>query len=83
MRASSSSLHHRARSEAPSDFLYDAEKSEGLGAQTPYSAARSQSDRTRVAIREAENRLRQLAWDTMRERFEQYADEVCVVLTGP
>ena len=81
VRASASSLHHRARSEAPSDFLYDAEKSEGVGAQTPYSAARSQSDRTRVAIRDAENRLRQLAWDTMRERFEQYADEVCVAVT--
>ncbi|RPD58851.1 hypothetical protein L226DRAFT_493796 [Lentinus tigrinus ALCF2SS1-7] len=80
VRASSSSLHQRAKSEAPSDFMFDAEKSEGLGMQTPHSAARSQSDRTRVAIREAEDRLRQLAWETMRERFERYSDEGDIIM---
>ncbi len=76
VRASSSSLHQRARSQA-SNFLFDADKGDGgMGVQTPLSTARSQSDRTRGAILAAEDRLRELAWGTMRERFEQYADEV-------
>ncbi|TFK81768.1 hypothetical protein K466DRAFT_501579 [Polyporus arcularius HHB13444] len=75
VRASSSSLHQRARSQA-SNFLFDVDKGDGsMGVQTPFSTARSQSDRTRGAIREAEDRLRDLAWGIMRERFEQYADE--------
>ena len=67
-----------------SEFVFGGERdrdrergSAVVGVQTPASAARTQSDRTRAVVREAEDRFRQLAWETMRERFEQYADEVC------
>lgn len=77
---SSLSLHQRARSEALStDFMFDGESEEDGEMETPFSATRTQSDRTKAAVREAEGRLRQLAWDAMRERFEQYADEVRAV----
>ena len=84
VRASSSSLHQRAKSEAlSSDFMFDGERNDGTGGpQTPLSGARTQSDRARTAIREAEDRLRQLAWDAMREQFERYADEVRVSATS-
>ncbi|KAI0741856.1 hypothetical protein C8Q80DRAFT_1196599 [Daedaleopsis nitida] len=83
VRASSSSLRHtRARSEALSgDFVYDGERTDDLdGLQTPMSTTRTQSGKTREAVRDAEARLRALAWDTMRERFEQYADEGDVIM---
>ena len=82
-KASSLSLHHRARSEALSSDVYidgvdvDAELDEPL--RTAESKRRSQSTKTREAVNEVERRLRQMAWATMRERFEQYADEVSVL----
>ncbi|KAI0628217.1 hypothetical protein C8Q77DRAFT_1150372 [Trametes polyzona] len=75
--------HQRTRSEVRSqDPRRDGERSRtremstgvGVGAQTPMSTARTCSDQTRAAIREAEERLRELGWETMRERFEQHAD---------
>ncbi|KAJ8489981.1 hypothetical protein ONZ51_g2575 [Trametes cubensis] len=82
-----SPMRQRPRSEALStDFVLDPEKmammvgaGEG-GAQTPMSAARTCSDQTKAAIREAEERLRDLAWSTMRDRFEQYADEGDIIM---
>ena len=82
-KASSLSLHHRARSEALSSDVYidgvdvDAELGEPL--RTAESKRRLQSTKTRDAVNEVERRLRQMAWATMRERFEQYADEVSVL----
>ncbi|KAI0351880.1 hypothetical protein OH77DRAFT_1498292 [Trametes cingulata] len=78
--------HQRARSEAMSnDLVLDPERMASLGfgetgAQTPMSVARTCNDQTKAAIREAEDRLRQLAWETMRERFEQYADEGDIIM---
>ncbi len=79
VRKSSSSLHQRAKSDAfSSDFVVNADR-EGAGDSGGNgNGARTSSDRTKVAIREAEQRLRGLAWETMRERFEQYSDEVCL-----
>ena len=82
VRRSSTSLHQRAKSDAFSaDFGGDgaddaggAHAGNGNGNGT---GGRTPSDRTKIAIREAEERLRGLAWGTMRERFEQYSDEVC------
>ncbi|KAI9063837.1 hypothetical protein FKP32DRAFT_1571226 [Trametes sanguinea] len=50
------------------------------GVQTPLSTTRTCSDQTKAVIREAEEKLRQLAWETVRERFEQYADEGDVIM---
>ncbi|OSD00134.1 hypothetical protein PYCCODRAFT_1414786 [Trametes coccinea BRFM310] len=50
------------------------------GAQTPLSTTRTCSDQTKAVIREAEEKLRELAWETVRERFEQYADEGDVIM---
>ena len=75
------SLHQRARSDAmSSDFALNDRDVGGLDGgrarSVAMSVARTQSDRTKNAVREAEERLRGLAWETMRERFEQYSDEV-------
>ncbi|KAL7280934.1 hypothetical protein ACG7TL_005883 [Trametes sanguinea] len=50
------------------------------GAQTPLSTTRTCSDQTKAVIREAEEKFRELAWETVRERFEQYADEGDVIM---
>ncbi|CDO68173.1 hypothetical protein BN946_scf184938.g25 [Trametes cinnabarina] len=42
--------------------------------------AEQHGNRTKVAIRDAEAKMRELAWETMRERFEQYADEGDVIM---
>ncbi|KAI8974589.1 hypothetical protein BD414DRAFT_498136 [Trametes punicea] len=83
-----SPMYQRPRSEALShEFLLETEKGEARagGAQTPLGAPRIRSDQAKAAIREAEERVRQLAWQTMRERFEQFADEgdvaMCAVLS--
>ncbi|KAI0372640.1 WD40 repeat-like protein [Pilatotrama ljubarskyi] len=83
--------HARGRSEALSnELMLDPERMAsmgfgGTGTQTPLSMARTCNDQTKAAIREAEGRLRQLAWETMKERFEQYADEgditTCAVMS--
>ena len=81
VRRSSTSLHQRAKSDAFSaDFGGDG-ADDGGGAHAGNgngngTGGRTPSDRTKIAIREAEERLRGLAWGTMRERFEQYSDEV-------
>ncbi|KAI0644296.1 hypothetical protein C8Q79DRAFT_139375 [Trametes meyenii] len=84
-RASSiraSPAHQRARSEAMStEFMLDGGRITGEGGvQTPLNMSRTCSDQTKVVIRDAEERLRMLAWETMRERFEQYADEGDIIM---
>ena len=79
LRASSVSLHQRTKSEAlSSEFFMDGMDDAYLDgmSDTPESGTRSQSDKTRTMVREVEARLRQMAWATIRERFEQYADTV-------
>ncbi|OJT12907.1 hypothetical protein TRAPUB_10538 [Trametes pubescens] len=76
--------HARARSEARSDLLLDPERmgtgEVGAGMQTPRSSGRTSSDQTKAAVREAEERMRQLGWETVRERFEQYADQGDIIM---
>ena len=82
VRRSSSSLHQRVKSEALSgDFVGNADRGR-VDDEMEYgngngNEVRTPSDRAKAAIQEAEERLRGLAWETMRERFEQYSDEVC------
>ncbi|KAI0766904.1 hypothetical protein BD413DRAFT_567976 [Trametes elegans] len=78
MRASPG--RYRPRSEAFSAEMVLEPEQMGTGAHTPMSTARTHNDQTKAAVREAEERLRQLAWDTMRERFEQYADEGDIIM---
>ncbi|PIL25467.1 hypothetical protein GSI_13357 [Ganoderma sinense ZZ0214-1] len=85
VRRSSSSLCQRAKLDAFSpDFIPDGDRDgaddaggvgngNGAGGRTP-------SDRTKLAIRDAEERLRGLAWETVRERFEQYSDEGDIIM---
>ena len=88
VRRSSSSLRQRAKSDAFSaDFVGSAERdgTDEAGRAENIVGGRTPSDRTKLAIRDAEERLRGLAWETVRARFEQYSDEVrfCVgVLVG-
>ncbi|EIW58869.1 uncharacterized protein TRAVEDRAFT_65085 [Trametes versicolor FP-101664 SS1] len=77
--------HARARSEARSaDLLLDPERvgtgDAGAGVQTPHSSGRTSSDQTKAAVREAEERMRQLGWETVRERFEQYTDQGDIIM---
>ncbi|KAI1785177.1 hypothetical protein LXA43DRAFT_929347 [Ganoderma leucocontextum] len=84
VRRSSSSLYQRAKLEALSggDFVVNAERdgADDAGGVENGNGARTPSDRTKVAIREAEERLRDLAWEMMRERFEQYSDEGDIIM---
>ncbi|KAH9855271.1 hypothetical protein C2E23DRAFT_774286 [Lenzites betulinus] len=78
IRASSTHRHARTRSEALSmDPVLNSSGagSFGAGVQTPMSAARTNSNQAKTAIRDAEDRLRRLGWEMMRERLEQYADQ--------
>ena len=75
----------RTKSEAlSSEFFMDGMDDADLDgmSDTPESGTRSQSDKTRTMVREVEDRLRQMAWATMRERFERYADEVRIHSRG-
>ncbi|KAI0819575.1 hypothetical protein BC628DRAFT_1491791 [Trametes gibbosa] len=87
IRVSSSHRNARTRSEAFSaDLMPNSSRAGSFVAsvQTPLHNARTSSDQTKAAIREAEDRLRQLGWETMRERFEKYADQgditMCAVM---
>ncbi|EJF60586.1 hypothetical protein DICSQDRAFT_87772 [Dichomitus squalens LYAD-421 SS1] len=79
------SMHQRATSEAmSSDLALNEREVVGMDGSrsrsVAISVARTQSDRARTAVREAEERLRRLAWATMRERFEQYSDEGDIIM---
>ncbi|KAM5544402.1 hypothetical protein V8D89_002062 [Ganoderma adspersum] len=83
VRRSSTSLHQRAKSDAFStDFVGNAggDGADDAGGAGNGTGGRTPSDRTKIAIREAEERLRGLAWGTMRERFEQYSDEGDIIM---
>ncbi|KAH9910400.1 uncharacterized protein BXZ73DRAFT_93801 [Epithele typhae] len=75
--------HRRGKSDAVSgEFVFGtAGREEDDGYEEAQGGGmRSQGERTKAAVREAEERLRELAWETMRERFEQYADEGDVIM---